>query len=61
MKPEEIAAAFPEAVAIARQFREVFGSGVRLVYARNSAGEELGKPVTAPRSHAPADSPARED
>jgi hypothetical protein len=43
MSPEEIASTFPEAVAVARQFRDVFGPGVRLIYARNQRGEELGK------------------
>jgi hypothetical protein len=42
MTPEEIAKRFPEAVAFARQFRDVFGPGVRLIYARNQNGEELG-------------------
>jgi hypothetical protein len=35
---DEIAAKFPEAVEFARQMRDVFGDGVRLIYARNSAG-----------------------
>jgi hypothetical protein len=43
MSPEEIAQRFPEAVAFARQFRDVFGPGVRLIYARNQRGEELGR------------------
>jgi hypothetical protein len=38
-----VAEQFPEAVALAREFREVFGEGVRLTYARNAAGEELGR------------------
>lgn len=39
----EIEAAFPEAVQFARQLREVFGDGVKLVYARNAQGQEIGK------------------
>lgn len=38
---EEIARLWPGAVQFARTFREVFGDGVRLIYARNSAGDEL--------------------
>jgi hypothetical protein len=41
--PEDIARKFPEAVAFARQLRDVFGPDVRLVYARNGQGEELGR------------------
>jgi len=40
---EEIARRWPSAVAIARQYRAVFGDGVRLKWARNAAGEVLGK------------------
>ena len=43
MTPEDIARKFPEAVAFARQLRDVFGPDVRLVYARNGQGEELGR------------------
>jgi hypothetical protein len=43
MTKDEIARQFPEAVEFARQMREVFGDGVRLLYARNAAGLELGK------------------
>lgn len=39
----EVAARWPEAVAFARAMREVFGDGVKLTYARNAKGEELGK------------------
>jgi hypothetical protein len=39
---EQVQAQFPAAVAFARSLREVFGPGVRLVYARNERGEELG-------------------
>ena len=52
MTKEEIAAAFPEAVEIARQFRDVFGDGVRLLYARNGVGQELGR-STSDATHAP--------
>lgn len=37
---DEVRAQFPNAVAIADQFREVFGDGVKLVYA-----EEGGKSI----------------
>ena len=50
MTAEEIAAKFPEAVAVARAFREVFGEGVRLIYARNPAGETLGRTVSGESS-----------
>ena len=40
---EEIARRWPEAVEIARTYREVFGPEVRLIYAKNDRGEELGK------------------
>lgn len=44
MNKQEIAERWPEAVAIARQFRDVFGDGVRLTYAKDKAtGAELGK------------------
>lgn len=42
----DVAQRFPDAVALARQFRELFGDGVRLTYARNAAGEELGRRYT---------------
>jgi hypothetical protein len=40
---DDIARKFPEAVAFARQLRDVFGPEVRLLYARNQQGEELGR------------------
>lgn len=40
---QDVAEAFPEAVALAKRYRELFGDGVRLVYARNSAGLEIGR------------------
>jgi hypothetical protein len=40
----EIEKRWPEAVARARELREVFGDGVRLLWAKNQNGEELGKP-----------------
>jgi hypothetical protein len=41
---DDVAAEHPEAVAIARSFREVFGQGVRLLYAKNKlTGAELGR------------------
>lgn len=43
MTKDEIAERWPEAVAIARLLREVFGNEVRLLYARNKEGEELGE------------------
>jgi hypothetical protein len=46
MTPEEIAQRFPWAVAVARSHRDVFGPDVRLIYARNERGEELGKRLT---------------
>ena len=52
MTREEIAAKFPEAVAFARAIREVFGDGVKLTYARNAAGEELGRLIDAPQKMA---------
>jgi hypothetical protein len=39
----EVEQRFPEAVQLARQFREIFGDDVRLVYAKNAKGETLGK------------------
>jgi hypothetical protein len=46
MKAADVAAAHPEAVKLARDFREVFGEGVKLTYAKNKAtGAELGKPL----------------
>ena len=38
---EEIERLWPEAVAVAREYRAVFGPEVRLVHARNAAGDEL--------------------
>lgn len=43
----EVEAAFPEAVQFARQLREVFGDGVKILYARNAQGQEIGKPTSA--------------
>lgn len=42
MTKDEIAQRFPEAVQFAREMRDVFGSGVRIVYAKNNSGEQLG-------------------
>jgi hypothetical protein len=42
MTREEIARKFPEAVAFAREFRPA-DPGVRILYARNQQGEELGR------------------
>lgn len=55
----EIAARWPEAVAIARQFRDVFGDGVRLTYAKDKAtGAELGKrDAQRPAERQPAQEP----
>jgi hypothetical protein len=39
---EDIARKFPEAVAFAREFRPA-DPGVRILYARNQQGEELGR------------------
>jgi hypothetical protein len=39
----EIERRFPEAVAFARLMRAEFGPEVRLIYARNKEGEELGR------------------
>ncbi len=40
----EVRAAFPECSALAAEFREAFGSGVRLKYA-SECGREIGRPV----------------
>lgn len=48
MTPEEIAARWPEAVTFARTMRAVFGDGVKLIYAKNAAGEVLGRPSGLP-------------
>lgn len=45
---EEIAARFPDAAAWCTQLREHFGVDARLVYARNGAGEEIGRRVASP-------------
>jgi hypothetical protein len=42
MTPEEVARRFPEAVAFAREFRPA-DPGVKILYARNQQGEELGR------------------
>lgn len=55
MTAEEIAERFPEAVAFARALRDAFGPGVRLVYARNRQGEELGRLDLAQPSERPVD------
>ena len=44
MTPEEVAERWPEAVAMARAYRDVFGAEMRLIYARNARSEELGRP-----------------
>jgi hypothetical protein len=36
-RKQEIAQRFPEAVAFARLMREVFGDGVRILYAKNGS------------------------
>lgn len=41
----ETEARFPEAAAFARAMRDVFGPETRLIYARNQAGEVIGKSV----------------
>lgn len=48
MTKDEIAARWPDAVSKARELREVFGDGVRLLYARNEAGDELGRRPAEP-------------
>ena len=50
MTREEVERRFPEAVAFARQIRDVFGPDVRLIYARNQQGEELGRPTERGRT-----------
>lgn len=40
---EDIERSFPEAVALAKALREVFGSGVKILYARNTEGDEIGR------------------
>jgi hypothetical protein len=40
---QQVAERWPEAVARARELREVFGDGVRMFYARNAEGDELGR------------------
>lgn len=47
---EEVKAAFPEAVAFAKAFREVFGDAVKLTYARNQQGQEIGRPLLHTRN-----------
>jgi hypothetical protein len=57
MTREEIARKFPEAVAFAREFRPA-DTGVKILYARNQQGEELGRlecfPDTAGKRSKPA-------
>lgn len=52
MTREEIAERFPQAVEFARLMRDTFGDGVRLTYARNASGEELGRLIDAPQKMA---------
>lgn len=40
---EEVSAAFPEATRFARDLRAVFGDGVKIIYARNAHGQEIGR------------------
>lgn len=45
LSPEDIAERWPEAVAHARDLREVFGDGVRLLYAKDKeTGDEIKRP-----------------
>ena len=46
MTKEEIAQRFPTAVQIAREYREIFGDGVRLLWAKGK-GAELGRPISS--------------
>ena len=46
---EEIARKFPEAVALARDLREAFGEGVKIIYAKNQEGEEIGNQELVPQ------------
>lgn len=39
----EIAERWPHAVAFAKDMREAFGDGIKLVYARNEEGQEIGR------------------
>ncbi len=66
MSPDKIARDFPEAVALARAFRDAFGPGVRLLRATNNRGQVLGRgefqdfhPVTVPLETKEPRSPAR--
>jgi hypothetical protein len=57
---DEIAAAHPEAVSIAREFRKVFGDGVRLTHALHKiTGAELGKPMPTESSVPYPEQPAK--
>jgi hypothetical protein len=40
---EDVAAAFPDAVQFAKLMRDAFGDGVRITYARNGQGQEIGR------------------
>lgn len=51
LDPAEIARRFPAPVAKARALREVFGDGVRLIYAKDRAtGDVLERPYKAPKA-----------
>jgi hypothetical protein len=39
-RKQEMAERFPEAVAFARLMREVFGDGVKILYAKNGVDEK---------------------
>ena len=49
---DEVEAEFPDAVRAAKALRTVFGEGVKIIYARNAHGLEIGrKPKKAPYTH----------
>lgn len=49
MTREEIAERFPDAAAFTTELRELFGADARLAWARNSAGDEIGRRITGLR------------
>lgn len=51
MTKAEVALRWPDAVAIAKQFRDVFGDDTKLTYAKNLDGETLGKSAWPPSTN----------
>lgn len=51
LSPDDIAERWPEAVTHAKDLREVFGDGVRLLYAKDKeSGEEIRRPYRVPQT-----------